>query len=151
MKHYVDDTKGDFRCSHCGYWVTSKREYSGVNNRNHCPYCLWSKHLDLFQAGDRLSACKSVMQPVGLALKIVHKKYNSPHSGEMMLVHRCVDCGKLSLNRIAADDDTQALWMVYGQSLSSVCGIDLFENIDLLGEQHLGLVKMRLLGTLVEQ
>jgi hypothetical protein len=46
-----------------------------VRNRNHCPYCLWSRCLDLFRAGDRLSACKAPMQPVGLALKHTRKKY----------------------------------------------------------------------------
>ena len=150
MNHYVDDTKGDFRCSHCGYWVTSNREYSGVNNRNHCPYCLWSKHLDLFQAGDRLSACKAPMQPIGLALKKVNKKYNSPYSGEIMLVHRCVDCGKLVINRIAADDDSEALWMVFHQSISHRVEMDSSAEIQLLGEQNWNLVKMRLMGVPVE-
>jgi len=81
---------------------------SGVNNRNHCPYCLHSRHLDLQRAGDRLAACKGSMQPVGLTLKHIPKKYGEV-SGELMLVHRCKECGKLSLNRIAADDDSEVM------------------------------------------
>lgn len=99
---------GDFTCKHCGRFVSSSALLAGVNNRNHCPYCLWSRHLDLWQAGDRLSACKGAMRPVGLAVKAVRKKYG-PGRGELMLVHTCTECGKLSANRIAADDDAAAL------------------------------------------
>ena len=31
---------GDFRCAHCNAIVSSAHMLSGVNNRNHCPYCL---------------------------------------------------------------------------------------------------------------
>ncbi len=30
-----------------------------------------------------------------------------------MLVHRCVECGKASLNRIAADDHAETIYEVY--------------------------------------
>jgi hypothetical protein len=49
------------------------------------------------------------MRPIGLAFKHTHKKYGPANQGEVMLIHRCTDCGKLSINRIAADDDTQGL------------------------------------------
>ena len=58
-----------FRCTHCGAFVTRDTLLSGVVNRNHCPYCLWSRHVDWQRAGDRMSACKGRMYPVGLALK----------------------------------------------------------------------------------
>jgi hypothetical protein len=98
----------DFKCVHCHALVISDRRYSGVQHRNHCPYCLWSRHLDHARAGDRLSACKAQMRPVGLTEKRVHKKYG-PQRGELMLIHQCQACGKISINRIAADDDAQAL------------------------------------------
>ncbi|MGE5123575.1 MAG: RNHCP domain-containing protein [Acidobacteriaceae bacterium] len=93
-----------FWCKHCDAFVYALPGVSGVVNRNHCPYCLWSCHLDHFQTGDRLSACRAVMQPIGLTIKPTRNKYGGSHSGELMVIHQCRDCGKLSINRIAADD-----------------------------------------------
>jgi RNHCP domain len=64
-----------FKCVHCHGFVSLASGLSGVRNRNHCPYCLFSRHLDLHAPGDRLSACKALMQPVGLTIKAVRKKY----------------------------------------------------------------------------
>lgn len=112
-------TFGDFTCAHCHAIVSSAHFLSGVNNRNHCPYCLWSCHLDLYAAGDRLSACKGQMRPIGLTLKIGRNKYQRDARGELMLVHECVDCGTLSINRIAADDDSSTILAVFQASLGS--------------------------------
>jgi hypothetical protein len=102
----------DFRCLHCGMLISGNPLISGVRNRNHCPFCLHSRHLDLYQVGDRLSACKAVMKPVGLALKETCKKYRGEYTGELMLVHACNACEKISINRIAADDDAQSVLAV---------------------------------------
>ncbi len=107
----------DFRCLHCRNYVTTMQAICRVNNRNHCPYCLWSRHLDLYNAGDRLSACKAPMRPLGLAMKPGRNKY-APGGGELMLVHLCMECGRLSLNRIAADDDPQALLEIFDAACS---------------------------------
>jgi DNA-directed RNA polymerase subunit RPC12/RpoP len=117
MKSRTRDWNVDFRCLHCGCPVSANPILSGVANRNHCPYCLWSRHLDLLAAGDRLSACKASMRPVGLALKQSRKKYRLPGSGELMLVHECTDCGRIALNRIAADDDVELLFETFERSL----------------------------------
>ena len=109
---------GDFRCISCHYPVSGLSLVSGVHHRNHCPYCLVSRCLDLFTPGDRLSACKAAMQPVGLALKRAYKKYNPQKSGELMLVHRCDGCDKISLNRLAADDDPQVVLKIFHDSLA---------------------------------
>jgi hypothetical protein len=90
---------------------------SGVNNRNHCPYCLWSCHLDLFAAGDRLSACKGQMRPIGLTMKKSRNKYRLEAGGELMLVHACIECGTLSINRIAADDVPESIMEAFNESL----------------------------------
>lgn len=76
--------------------------------------------MDQYKAGDRLSACKEGMQPVGLALKATRNKYNEEGSGELMLVHQCIECGKVSLNRIAADDISENLLLIYKQG----CRVD---------------------------
>jgi hypothetical protein len=109
---------GDFECRHCRRIVSADARLSGVNHRNHCPYCLWSRHVDLHQPGDRLSACKGGMRPIGLAFKQQHKRYLSAQRGELMLVHRCVACGAVSLNRGAADDNPALLWDVFAASLA---------------------------------
>lgn len=98
--------KDEFKCTNCGSMVSLNREVSGVNNRNHCPYCLWSRHLDQRKAGDRLATCHSRMEPVGLTVKHTLKRYQAEKQGELMLIHRCAACGKLSINRIAGDDNT---------------------------------------------
>src|SRR5262245_51293735 len=108
---------GDFRCAHCHNLVSSAHRLSGVNNRNHCPYCLWSYHLDLFAAGDRLSACKGQMKPIGLTMKKSRNKYRLESHGELMLIHECMECAALSINRIAADDDSESILRVFQESL----------------------------------
>lgn len=107
---------GDFRCAHCQVIVSSAHLLSGVNNRNHCPYCLWSCHLDLFAAGDRLSACKVPMKPIGVTMKKSKNKYQRERRGELMLIHQCVECKALSINRIAADDDSMRVMAVFQES-----------------------------------
>ena len=104
----------DFQCKRCHAYVLANPLISGVKNRNHCPYCLWSRHLDLDNPGDRLSACKALMRPVGLIFKQTAKKYQV-FTAELMVSHRCEDCGKISLNRIAADDDVYLLMSLVGQ------------------------------------
>lgn len=110
-------TFGDFRCAYCHVLVSSAHLLSGVNNRNHCPYCLWSCHLDLFAAGDRLCACKASMSPIGLTMKRDRNKYQRELRGELMLIHECIECKALSINRIAADDDLEAILAVFEDSL----------------------------------
>jgi DNA-directed RNA polymerase subunit RPC12/RpoP len=107
------NTFGDFVCMACHNFVSAETALSGVQNRNHCPYCLSSRHLDLFEAGDRLSACKSNMRPIALTLKKTAKKYSSIGQGELMLVHLCDECGKPSINRIAADDDFETVLEIF--------------------------------------
>ena len=106
-----------FTCQHCGAYVYTLPETAGVQNRNHCPFCLWSRHLDYQQPGDRMSACKAVMQPIGLTRKPAHNKYVCCQLGELMLIHRCSDCGKLSINRLAADDQSDIIAHIYRASL----------------------------------
>ena len=108
---------GDFRCANCQAFVSSAHLVSAVNNRNHCPYCLWSSHLDLFAAGDRLSACKARMRPIGLTMKKGRNKYQRQARGELMLIHECIECRALSINRIAADDDSATILAIFRESL----------------------------------
>ncbi len=142
------DSVSGFRCGHCQAFISTEPGLSCVQNRNHCPYCLWSRHLDLYVAGDRLSACKSLMQPIGLTVKHTYKKYG-PGRGELMLVHACRECETLSINRIAADDDPQRVLAVYKDSFR-LCGPRRArleaESIHVLKEVDMELVQVQLFG-----
>jgi DNA-directed RNA polymerase subunit RPC12/RpoP len=133
------DINGDFKCIHCRRHITSDPLYSGVINRNHCPYCLHSRHLDLYKAGDRLAACKAAMKPVGLAIKKTNKKYGDEKQGELMLIHLCTDCDRVSINRIAADDIADTLYEIYShshcldaatRSLLNASGVEILSAVD---------------------
>jgi DNA-directed RNA polymerase subunit RPC12/RpoP len=108
----------DFRCAHCRQHVSADALVAGVYNRNHCPYCLWSRHMDWRKPGDRLSACKGTMRPIGLSVKPKRNVYAAHGLGELMLIHLCTDCGKLSINRLAADDDGETLLDVFEDSFT---------------------------------
>ena len=86
-----------FTCRNCGWPIVSNG--AGSNHRNHCPNCLCSLHVDE-TPGDRASNCGGIMEPIGVWVR---------SDGEWAIVHRCKHCGKLSSNRIAADDNPMKL------------------------------------------
>jgi hypothetical protein len=58
------------------------------------------------------------MKPIGLTMKKGRNKYQLEPRGELMLIHECVECQTLSINRIAADDDPAAVTTVFEKSLT---------------------------------
>lgn len=67
--------KEDFICEKCGANVY------GNGYTNHCPKCLWSKHVDVMP-GDRNEKCKGIMEPI-----------NIERNGDNFdIVFRCVKC-----------------------------------------------------------
>ncbi|MDD4318721.1 MAG: RNHCP domain-containing protein [Candidatus Peribacteraceae bacterium] len=86
-----------FVCEHCGSAVAPLEKGS---YRNHCPRCLWSKHVDDIGPGDRASLCGGLMEPV-------HLDYDGKKG--WMVLHRCTVCGKTIPNKTAPDDDMTAL------------------------------------------
>jgi hypothetical protein len=150
-RHYsqlggVEWKNRDFRCGQCHSEVSTATWLAGVHNRNHCPYCLWSKHMDLWEAGDRLSACKAGMRPVALTFKQSRKKYSGKEQGELMIVHACTECGKLSINRIAADDDAATILEIFENSLRpdpGVLGLMACNGIRILTEEERPIVQAR--------
>jgi hypothetical protein len=83
-----------FRCRQCRLDVPL--EAPGTNYRNHRPNCLWSRHLDDDVPGDRDAQCGSLMEPIAITVR---------GNGEWVLVHRCLSCEVIHLNRTAADDN----------------------------------------------
>jgi hypothetical protein len=54
-----------FRCGHCGVEVSL--DAPGTSHRNHCPSCLWSRHLDRNVPGDRKAGDDNVLRLMQLA------------------------------------------------------------------------------------
>lgn len=94
-KNFVALDEG-FVCGNCGQKIPAiaKGTY-----RNHCPMCLFSKHVDESVPGDRGSQCLGLMEPRGIVLS--GKGY--------VIVHHCLECGKVSNNKTAPDDDFEKL------------------------------------------
>lgn len=102
-----------FKCINCGRSITTNA--LGTSHRNHCPFCLYSKHLDNIP-GDRASSCGGSMAPIGLTFK---EERNKDIIGELMLVHQCLKCGVVGKNRLAGDDQESSILAVYKQSLEN--------------------------------
>lgn len=82
-----------FICAHCG----AKVEPLGYTSRNHCPFCLWSLHVDI-NPGDRACECRAPMEPVGCV--------TDPKKGYIIL-HRCTKCGEIKRNKAAHEAKVQ--------------------------------------------
>lgn len=79
-----------FICDNCGKEV-NKLEYTA---RDHCPYCLYSKHVDI-NPGDRNNNCKGLLKPIGI------EKFKSTYK----IIYKCEKCNQLHKNIIASDDN----------------------------------------------
>ena len=84
----------EFICDNCHKKV-NKLEYS---SRDHCPYCLYSKHVDI-NPGDRQNDCKGSLEPV--SIEISNRK-------GYVIIYKCKKCGMIHKNK-AADDDNMDL------------------------------------------
>ncbi len=80
----------EFICENCGKKI-SKLNYSA---RDHCPYCLYSKHVDI-NPGDRLNTCKGLLKPVGI------EKFKDTFK----ILYTCEKCNRVHKNIMAKDDD----------------------------------------------
>jgi rubrerythrin len=82
----------DFVCEHCGTAVV------GNGYTNHCPQCLWSKHVDI-DPGDRAAECKGMMRPMRV----------EGTATRFRILHRCERCGHEKMNDAADGDSPDAL------------------------------------------
>jgi len=90
------------------------------------------------------------MRPIGLTVKKTHKKYARFEQGELMLVHLCAECGKVSINRIAADDNDQVMLEIFRESADlepPLLDRLAEQGIRLLGPDDLPLVHRQLYGS----
>ncbi|PIP86919.1 hypothetical protein COW81_03045 [Candidatus Campbellbacteria bacterium CG22_combo_CG10-13_8_21_14_all_36_13] len=82
----------NFVCENCGIGV------DGDGFTNHCPKCLWSKHVDI-NPGDRGAICLGMMKPISVITK----------GTEYILVHKCIKCGHEKKNKTTPEDNFEIL------------------------------------------
>lgn len=80
----------EFICENCGKKI-SKLNYSA---RDHCPYCLYSKHVDI-NPGDRLNNCRGMLEPIGI------EKFKNSYK----IIYKCKKCNIMHKNITAHDDN----------------------------------------------
>lgn len=80
----------EFTCENCHKNV-NRLNYTA---RDHCPYCLYSKHVDI-TPGDRLNECKGLLEPVSI------EKFKDTYK----IVYKCKKCKQIHKNIMARDDD----------------------------------------------
>ncbi|HNZ55449.1 MAG TPA: RNHCP domain-containing protein [Candidatus Paceibacterota bacterium] len=88
MSSKFQRTIEDFSCAHCGFFVP------GDGFTNHCPKCLWSRHVDNYP-GDRANDCLGLMEPTGLELE----------KGQYVIVHECQKCRTRKRVKARNEDD----------------------------------------------
>ncbi|MFH1829699.1 MAG: RNHCP domain-containing protein [Pseudomonadota bacterium] len=83
-----------FVCEHCGKDVPPTAKTAP---RNHCPFCLWCKHVDI-NPGDRANTCQGMMRPIGIYTH-TQKEY--------VILHQCERCGqRVKAKAILKDKNT---------------------------------------------
>ena len=80
-----------FICENCGYEVKKL----GYSCRNHCPKCLYSKHVDK-NPGDREEECHGMLEPIGI---------DTNSKKGYVIVFKCQKCGAIRKNKMAEDDN----------------------------------------------
>ena len=90
------------------------------------------------------------MEPIGLTFKKEgFDKYGKPRQGELMVIHQCQDCGEISINRLAADDNPQVVLKIFedSQKLTKELLIKIkAENIKLLTNKDKEEIQTQLFG-----
>ena len=85
----------EFICENCGKKVSKL----GYTSRDHCPYCLYSKHVDIMP-GDREEDCKGLLKPIRVELDS-KKGY--------VIIYKCEKCNAIRKNKAAEDDNKELL------------------------------------------
>ena len=84
----------EFICENCG----NKVEKLNYTARDHCPHCLWSKHVDI-NPGDRANNCRGLLMPTDI------EKFKNTYK----IIYKCQKCGQLHKNITAVDDNVNRI------------------------------------------
>ncbi len=74
----------------------------GYSCRNHCPVCLYSKHVDI-NPGDRLEKCHGLLEPISIETS-AKKGY--------IIISKCKKCGAIRKNKAAEDDNMELIYEI---------------------------------------
>ncbi len=96
-KTFIKNDRG-FVCQNCGKQVSPL----GYTSRNHCPFCLYSLHVDI-NPGDRANTCNGLQRPIGIE--------NNSKKG-YVIIYKCTRCGKITRNKSAQDDNFDRILQV---------------------------------------
>lgn len=88
MSQTFQKNEEDFVCEHCG------ADVKGNGYTNHCPKCLWSKHVDV-KPGDRAATCGGMMKPIKTEGTVA----------EYVIVQKCEICKYEKKNKLSLDDN----------------------------------------------
>ncbi len=80
----------EFICENCGQKINKL----GYTARDHCNYCLYSKHVDI-NPGDRLNPCQGLLKPISI------EKFKDTYK----IIYQCEKCHKIHKNIMAIDDN----------------------------------------------
>lgn len=88
----------EFICEYCGQKVNKL----GYTARDHCPFCLASKHVDI-NPGDRSETCQGKLVPIDI----------EKHKNTYKIIYQCEKCHKIRKNIMALDDDFDKLLEIW--------------------------------------
>jgi RNHCP domain len=89
------------------------------------------------------------MRPIGLTTKHSRNRYATERDGELMVVHQCIACETIILNRIAADDSAASLLEIYESSYAGGVALQAVlhnSGVAILTARDRDLVRRRLYG-----
>ncbi len=98
----------NFTCGHCQTFV------QGSGFTDHCPVCLWSKHVDVYP-GDRAAECGGLMEPILI----------EQEKDRTVLTVRCERCGHAKRNKIIPEDSFEAVLALSKRVAGGVCKLSV--------------------------
>lgn len=100
MSKRFQRTMEDFVCANCGTQV------KGNGYTNHCPNCLWSKHVDN-NPGDRENSCQGMMEPITGFYR----------NSQWWVVQKCQKCGQKFTVKLRSQDNLAKLQEIVHNTL----------------------------------
>lgn len=92
-KNFIRVTE-NFTCAVCGQKV------KGNGYTDHCPECLWGKHVDKLIPGDRSSDCLGLMEPIWAEFC----------QNQWRVGYKCCNCNHIFSVKAAQQDNKEKLF-----------------------------------------
>jgi hypothetical protein len=104
MKNFIRKVE-DFVCLNCGQKV------EGDGYTDHCPLCLWGRHVDKLIPGDRKSRCLGMMKPMSAAYEknVFRIKYSCQKCNHKFVVREGKNDNREELLKLSCGENTDYL------------------------------------------